>query len=74
MIKIRCTFRPQAWINDYACDVDVPEGTDRTWEMEVEELPPPHSYESDELRWSPNAPDWVVDHSGPFEVEFEVIS
>jgi len=74
MIKIRCTFRPQAWINDYACDVDVPEDANTTWEMEVEELPPPHSYESDELRHCDDAPDWVADWSGPFEVDFEVIS
>ena len=70
MYRIRCTFRPQAWVRDYATDVD-PEGETR-WEMEVDSLPPENSYESDALRESPNAPAWAREWLGPFEVDYEV--
>lgn len=70
-MKLLCTFRPQAWMHDYAIDVD-PE-SDTQWTMEVPRAPKPSSYESDELREAPNAPAWVRDWSGPFEVEYEVL-
>jgi hypothetical protein len=70
---IKCTFTPQAWVNDYAISVD-PEGPTE-WEMEFAgtELPDDNSYESDDLRDSPEAPDWVREWSGPFYVSVELL-
>ena len=68
MITIRCTFRPQAWQNNYAIPVDAQGETE--WEMEVEQLPDPYSYDSDRLREDANAPEWVQAWSGPFEVDY----
>ena len=65
-MKVR--FHPQAWIGDYACEVD-PQGETV---FEVGEVPPSvkdDDYESDDLRFHPNAPEWVKDWSGPFWVE-----
>ena len=64
-------FVPQAWINDYAveCDAEGP----RTWDIgnltedEIRKLDE-DSYTRDELRFHPNAPAWVRDWTGPFEV------
>jgi hypothetical protein len=70
-MRIFCTFVPQAWINHNAVRTD-PAGP-TSWVMEVDTLPKPHSHESDELRQSPLAPEWVRDHSGPYEVEYEVL-
>ena len=72
MSMIRCTFRPQAWVNNYAIGVD-PEGP-TTWDMDVQTLPKPNSYESDQLRSDSSAPAWVRDWHGPFEVDYERIS
>lgn len=71
MTRIRCTFRPQAWVNNYAIDIDI-DGPNE-WEMEVESLPEENSDESDELRQDPAAPSYVREHRGPFEVDYEVI-
>ena len=71
MMRIRCTFRPQAWVNDNAIDVD-PEGP-TNWDMNVETLPDPNSHESDELRNDPAAPVWAQNWHGPFEVDFELV-
>jgi hypothetical protein len=61
------TFHPQAWINDYAIDVDA-EG-ETTWMVDDSALAlTADSYESDELRFADNAPQWVKDWSGPFYV------
>lgn len=65
----RVEFVPQAWMNDYAIEVD-PEG-ETEWVVEADEITNPYmlvddQYESDELRFSRNAPDWVQDWSGPF--------
>jgi hypothetical protein len=67
---VTITFRPQAWIDDYAVDCD-PEG-ETTFEVEEEILRglEPHTYEADELREHKNAPQWVKDWPGPFEVEW----
>ena len=64
-------FVPQAWINDYAYPVD-PEG-ETTWEVPAEKLVgiTPDSYESDELRFMDNAPEWVREWSGPFYVTWD---
>lgn len=67
---LRCIFRPQAWQRDNAIDVD-PEG-ETVWEAEYATRPEYHSYESDELRNHPDAPEWVREWQGPFEVEYQV--
>lgn len=69
VVKLR--FHPQAWVNDYAMEVD-PEG-ETDWEIDIREvcwpIPEDDSYESDELRLADAAPEWVRDWSGPFWVE-----
>ena len=71
MVIIRCQFIPQAWVNGYAIEVDSPQGV-AIWFMDVDNLPPPGSYDSDGLRFAPEAPQWVKDWAGPFEVEFDI--
>lgn len=68
---ITVEFVPQAWINDYAYNVD-PEGP-TTWEVPVKKLIGirPDSYESDELREMRSAPKWVREWSGPFYVTWD---
>lgn len=77
-VAVIATFHPQAWINDYAVDVD-PEG-ETSWEVTPEFLADllddvggsaleSSTYESDYLRQDPNAPDWVRAWSGPFWVK-----
>lgn len=64
-------FKPQAWIDDDAVEVDA-EG-DRTWEIDsltqqqIEALGL-DSETRDNLRFHPNAPQWVRDWDGPFEI------
>lgn len=84
-MKLKCTFEPQSWggpKQDHAYPAE-PEG-DTTWEMamlEVAELTgvddmnkmDDDPFARDELRRSKNAPQWVKDWSGPFEVSWEVI-
>lgn len=71
-------FHPQAWQNDYAVPVD-PEGPTE-WEpssIYVRDLLARYgrvaleasTYESDELRHDPAAPEWVRNWSGPFYCE-----
>ncbi len=55
MHKIRCTFVPQAWVNNNAIRVDT-EG-ETSWVMEVAALPERNSYDSDELRHADTAPE-----------------
>ncbi len=69
MHKIRCTFVPQAWVNNNAIRVDT-EG-ETSWVMEVAALPKRNSYASDELRHADTAPEWVREWHGPFEVEYD---
>lgn len=75
-------FTPQAWVNDYAVDVD-PEG-DQEWDATAELANVPFGYKwrlLDELRtngqvcddydWfrsDPNAPKWVREWQGPFTI------
>jgi hypothetical protein len=70
--RLRCTFVPQSWVNENAIRVDG-DGP-LTWEADyvLDELPGYHSYESDELRLHDEAPPWVRDWQGPFEVEYQV--
>lgn len=76
--KIIATFRPQAWVNDYAVDVD-PEGPTmfdvtahvvalgRERALQIKD----GDYSSDGLRELATAPAWVRDWSGPFSVSVE---
>ena len=73
------TFWPQAWVNDYAIDVD-PQG-ETSWEASPEHVEvmrrlgdaawEASTYESDEWRHDPAAPDWVRDWTGPFWIDVE---
>ena len=66
------TFRPQAWVNDYAVDVDA-EGPDKfTVPNELVQNMKPNSYESDSLREHSNCPTWAKEWDGPFECDFEL--
>lgn len=75
--RIIAKFNPQAWVNDYAVDVD-PEG-DTKWdvtdfltkEYTREQLAglEDNSYETDDLTRERNAPKWVRNWNGPFYVE-----
>ena len=69
----KARFTPQAWINDYAVDVD-PEGpTD--WELTDAEaqraLPEAQSAgaDLDYLQNHPGAPDWARNWHGPFRID-----
>ncbi|WP_262267265.1 MULTISPECIES: hypothetical protein [Microvirga] len=74
--KVTAEFTPQAWVGDYAMAVD-PEG-DTVWDitaeivamgrqkaMELED----DQHNTDDLRYTQNAPKWVQDWGGPFRVE-----
>jgi hypothetical protein len=76
MPEITARFHPQAWINDYAVEVD-PEGP-TTWDVTAEVIAMTETernalkddqYETDDLRFSVNAPKWIQEWSGPFYVE-----
>ena len=69
--RIRCTFRPQAWVRDYAIEVD-PQG-DTTWDTTVATFPF-DSYDKDRLREAPEAPAWVLDWRGPYEIEVVIVN
>lgn len=67
-------FVPQAWIRDTAIRVDPVGAT--TFEVPAADAKdtdgnwlPDHDYPSDRLREHANAPDWIREWSGPFEVE-----
>lgn len=67
-VMTKVVFHPQAWVNDYAIAVD-PEGPT---EFEVGIIfggIGDDTYESDELRFHENAPQWVKDWAGPFYIE-----
>ena len=75
MKPILAKFYPQAWVNDYAIDVD-PEG-DTEWDATPEILAmtvadriklKDNSYETDDLQYGVNAPQWVANWSGPFYI------
>jgi hypothetical protein len=69
--RLRCVFVPQAWVRDNAIGVD-PEGP-TVWEADYGAIPAErHSYESDALREHHDAPAWIRDWAGPFEVDFLV--
>ncbi len=76
--RIVAEFVPQAWINDYAVEVDA-EGetewdvTDHILAMGREKALSlrDDDYPTDDLRNLPNAPRWVREWSGPFVVRVE---
>ena len=72
MVTVR--FTPQAWIRDYATECD-PEGPreftipERDARDDTGQRLPDRSYESDTLKEHENAPKWIQEWSGPFEIE-----
>src|SRR5690606_34560150 len=72
--QVMATFRPQAWVNDYAVSVD-PEGEtkfDVSFDlllMGSEEATKLDDYGRDDLRFAHTAPRWIQEWSGPFEVD-----
>lgn len=73
--RITARFQAQAWLNDYAIDVD-PEGP-TTWDVTEEIVAmgrdkalalKDNQYETDDLRFSRNAPEWVREWTGPFYI------
>ena len=65
----RVRFNPQMWDGDNAIPVDI-DGREDEWDVgEIDPAIQSHTYESDDLRYHPNAPDWVRDWSGPFEID-----
>lgn len=72
MTKVR--FIPQAWIRDYAVEVD-PEGPtvfdvpDQDAQDAEGHWLPDRSYESDTLKAHPHAPQWVREWRGPCDIE-----
>ena len=70
-MRLRCRFIPQAWIHGLAVEVDACGPV--IFEVERNKAPEPFSYDSDDLARDPNAPAWVRDWTGPFEVECEAV-
>ena len=76
-VMVEMSFTPQVWINDYAHTADAQGETD--WTAPLDQvlalcdgvLPADDSYESDDLRNLPQAPDWVQDWYGPFVVSID---
>lgn len=73
---VKATFHPQAWVNDYAIDVD-PEG-ETSWDCTYDflvELPDgwedDDAFDLDRLRDDPAAPAWVSEWRGPFYVTLD---
>ncbi len=74
--QITARFQPQAWINDYAINVD-PEGEtefDVTQEIlamgrEAALGLEDDTWDTDDLRSCESAPQWIQDWSGPFYIE-----
>jgi hypothetical protein len=75
--RIIAEFVPQAWVNNYAINVD-PEGP-TTWDVTdyiLENYSKERAlalkdddYPTDDLRNHASAPEWVRDWSGPFYVQ-----
>lgn len=65
-------FHPQAWVNDYAVEVD-PQGPTQ-YEVEDSDIESgweSDTYETDALKDHPNAPEWVREWQGPFWVDVD---
>lgn len=73
---VEVEFTPQAWINDYATEVDaqgdttfdVPLSSKLFLPDERGQLPEDDQYETDDLTRAENAPEWISDWGGPFYV------
>ncbi len=64
----KAIFHPQMWVNDHAIEVD--STGPNIWDIgAIDESILDDSYESDELRFHENAPQWVQDWPGPFYIE-----
>lgn len=68
----RARFRPEAWVNDYAVEVDP--GGEQEWQVSAAladdtRLALASRGDLDFLRDDPSAPRWVREWSGPFTVE-----
>lgn len=70
---LRCSFRPQAWGWGGDALYEVEPLGETEWMVTVDTLPQEQSYESDNLRYADNAPQWCRDWAGPFEVDYTVI-
>jgi len=69
---IEVTFIPQAWMNDYAVQVEC-EGPDRIKvPASVLKRMDPDDFSSDELRQRRGVPKWIKDWSGPFYFTWDV--
>lgn len=69
-IPVMLRFVPQMWINDYAATVDALGPTE--WVVDRSDIFFDFAKEHeqrDDLRYHVNAPDWIADWQGPFEVE-----
>lgn len=74
--SITAKFHPQAWVHDYALDVDAEGPTE--WDVTEAVLAmgrekalalADDDYDTDYLRFVPNAPKWIREWNGPFYVE-----
>lgn len=73
MTAYTATFIPQAWVNDYAVEVDIEGENEFDVTAEINEIiakgkpiPLSDTDESDDLRFAKSAPQWVKDWGGPF--------
>jgi hypothetical protein len=72
--RIIATFRPQAWINDHAVDIDGKvefDATEKFLSLSSETIASFkfNNYDSDVF--AEDLPQWI-DHQGPFEVDLEL--
>lgn len=82
VLSYRATFTPQAWIRDYAVDVDA-EG-ETTWTVSagfvadaarIVTADPDFGLDSDDvLKSDPDAPAWARDWHGPFSITVEQVT
>lgn len=69
-VNLWADFQPQAWVHDNAMSVD-PQG-DTSWRLVLADYERPHGNifdYLDHLKGSVNAPRWVSDWTGPFEIK-----
>ena len=75
---VSLSFVPQKWVNDYAIEQE-PRG-EKTWKIPtsdfLRDFPDQDTWEADHekrdsMRHHPNAPRWVKEWEGPFEVELD---
>lgn len=66
------TFVPQAWVNDWAVNVDVEPEANTKFQIEAYHLfsRKPDSFSADDLRNHPLVPEWWKKWEGPFEIRW----